>query len=515
MIIHRASLSRRKLTHPTINDKINWGHPIAKDLKICLLCNTSNSRNARINLADPSNNGVLVEGFGPVNTFKTLEGFSINNTDPLSTARIELTRKLIGSGANSISIMTRAIPVASASAYTRIVSLEYTNSTNATCGLYQDTTNWRFYVQGAGDLPIAVSTGGVADTICGVYNKITQRLYKNGFQVASSAQTTALDSSGVVWDILSGRGLASINFLGAIFYAMVWLRPLSAAEVLQLAYDPFCFLYSPKVYGFSTPVSPLTINSNDTLALTDANSNSGYSRAAVGKFDAFAFLDSIAIVGGDPDYHITFGDNILLQDQLQSLIPALQRSFSDSINNLAETISVLLGIPIKAFDSQFFNWGDAMSVALLTPLSNTFSDTINNLLDSASVVRGNVPILVTIADTINFIADAQRFYDILRVVAGDNFVLSDAIQLRFRSLLKVGEALTAFLESVGIKIDNRPAFSDSFTLTDAATLSMRTQQSITKGDALSLTDAVVAAATGTYNGSGFIQRIRRYLNDIN
>jgi len=270
-------------------------------------------------------------------------------------------------------------------------------------------------------------------------------------------------------------------------------------------------------YAITTNIvnSPLTLTSSDILtSLSEAVTNSGYSRVAFAKSETINnFLDGLALIGGNPDYHLLFGELVTLTDSA-NLAPKITQLFSDTINLLTESVARFVGIPIKAFDTQFYNWNDALALLYVAVLKQIPADSLTALLDSAIAVRRNVPILIAVNDTINNINDALRLFDTLKESFGDAFVVSDATRLRFNYLLKLSETLTGLLTSFNFKIESRPNFSDSFTLTDSATLALTANLRLTKSDALSFTDSFVKSLIGTYSQAGFLARLRRYLNDL-
>jgi hypothetical protein len=278
---------------------------------------------------------------------------------------------------------------------------------------------------------------------------------------------------------------------------------------------------NPWLYEFNfaigSAVVVLTLSKNDTINnLLDGINVSLVGAANFGVIVSdrnSSLVDAISLVGPPPDYKFLTGDSLSnIQDSTRSALGIVQL-FSDSVNNLVDTFSKLFRIPIAVFDSQQFNWADAISSSIGVPLTLTKSDSVNNFVDAATALKKDVIISITKSDTINLLADAIRIYAILRATAGDNVVISDSVMMRFVNLLRIGELLPDKLDFVSLLRTAKPAFSDSVnSLSDAVSIALKVTLSLSKGDTLNLTDAVTVALSSAYSQSA-VDRIRRYLGD--
>lgn len=260
----------------------------------------------------------------------------------------------------------------------------------------------------------------------------------------------------------------------------------------------------------------LTQTASDTVNnFLDSAGNSGYKFQAISRSDFMTFVDSLSIRGGDPDFHIVFGDALHLNDSLSPTFLQLQRQVSDSIGTLLDSIAKMVGIPIQAFDSNMDKWADACATALLGPYTISKSDTLT-LTDLVAIALRNVPFLISSSDTMNHLQDALRMFVVLKATAGDNFVLSDALQLRFTNLLRLVDTANNLADLALLNMLRRPAFSDSMSITDAVSLRMSTNTRIQVADsANSYLDSVSKNLVGVYSDRALILRIRRYLGDTN
>lgn len=353
-------------------------------------------------------------------------------------------------------------------------------------------------------------------------SKVSELFENNGVSLSSGANnfgpTFTSTSTLVLGDLGTGSGSArNSNIL--FNYGLIWDRALSVADVQRLYQEPYCFLQPPprirKIVALTS--FPLTQAVSDSVNnFADSVSTSIIQAANLGLLfgDQLSLNDGISLTGPPPDYFLLLGDSIANVQDSAAIIVELQKTFSDSVNNLADAFASMVGIPVEIFDSQQFNWADAISVGFEAPLSLTQSDSVNNYADFVSTVLGNVRIDISAADTINNLADAIRMYFLLQVVQGDNLVLSDSVQMRFNHLARIADAL-GITDAVLTDVGSRPNFSDSINnLNDAVSVALAAQHSLSVGDQINLTDAVALSLDGVYNQTGFIERVRRYLGDI-
>lgn len=174
----------------------------------------------------------------------------------------------------------------------------------------------------------------------------------------------------------------------------------------------------------------------------------------------------------------SFSDTLALSDQLQTIPSGLRLAISDQLTALLDSVSRAKSIGIS-------------------PTSNNFT-------------------------------------------FGDNVTLSDSFQAKFNTLMALSDTLTAMLE--GLKIGTAGKLTDSMSLSDGVATSLTAFPSVTgtgadtfsfsdavrtmlnlpwvrltvtKNDTLALSDSVSVVSGLEYNESGFINRLRRYLNDLN
>ncbi len=222
--------------------------------------------------------------------------------------------------------------------------------------------------------------------------------------------------------------------------------------------------------------------------------------------------DGFSYVGGDPDFNLQFGDSMHQSDSSR-IVEGLLTMFLDTVNNWADSVATMVGIPVAVFDSNQFNWADALSLQLLAPLTVNKSDTLT-FSDAVVVAMGNVVISLTAADTMNFMSDAIRLFNRLRLEFGDNFVLSDSLKIRFTHLLRAADIIITLADAVHINFPSYPAFADDMNnFSDAVSVALSVLVTRTAADTLAMSDSVSVQLDTPYNPATDILRIRRYLND--
>jgi hypothetical protein len=293
-----------------------------------------------------------------------------------------------------------------------------------------------------GSISLSDFKPGEFHSICAVNNGSTGKL--------QLFVDTKLDIEDTAPTISSGFG--TFNFCGdadgnrrprcSFGGFLMWDRALSPTEVSWLALEPFSWVHKPIYRKFFLPsvFSPnFHIRPEDSLLISDA----------------------LSLVGPPPDYFLLLGESLSnIQDSQASAIGILQQ-FTDSVNNAVDAVATMLGIPIEAFDSQQFNWADAIDTLLVGALISTFSDSVNNLSDSANVVRNNVLIPISVSSALSSLLDAIQLNNTIRKQFGDNLVLSDALQMRYTNLLRVAETINLLAEALNMKYNASSPFADS------------------------------------------------------
>lgn len=515
------------LTKPPTATRIDWSNPITKDLAFLCLFNEG-AGGSLINLVDNSR-GIFEDNSGnPVTDYlwQADEGgiYALNNSG--AGSNLHQWRWQSTTAYNTTGPFTAAARckfVTSGGEFARLFTNIKESTADANWGILQfnDNVNWLIHIDSNGSFSatnVSVASVGGIEFIAMTWDGSNVRTYINGIlkntTAASGAMTSYSPMNINIGNIKNGTGSPG-TWNKPIYGCYYWNRCLDASELHWLNLQPYGLTYRPLRYGpKGSTIVALTQSASDQITtLADSQTNSGYALAAAGFFDQMTLLDAVSLIGGNPDFQVTLGDNLaFLKDQLTPLAPVILKTFSDSLNNLADSVSKTFGIPIAAFDSAN-NWSDAVQKLLAGYLTQSSSDTINNLADAVSVANLNVPFFISVADTLNHLNDTIRLWNILRLIGADNMVLSDSIQTRMPHLLRLSAVLSNFLENVDLATTNQPAFADQMTLGDSITLSMAAHVSRAVSDQFLMSDSATAVATGTYVQPGFIARIRRYLND--
>jgi hypothetical protein len=380
-------------------------------------------------------------------------------------------------------------------------------------------TNIRFHVTSA-DLDGTTNLLDLIKTrfysICATHDSVAGKIFLDGvLENSNLGSTISTNSSNFQIGGSDDGNRRPMGWHGAY---LVWNRVLSQDEVRWLSVEPFDWVLEPvyrRYFIGALGLQPLTQTAADQMN-TMADSVSLLNGAAAGYgvilSDTTNFLaDAISLIGGDPDYQLTFGDSLNALNDSQRILLGLLKTFSDTVNNLADTLAQTLGYPVSVFDSNQFNWADSSTVALGFAVIK--SDTIFNLDDAAIISLGSVIISISKSDTMFQMADAIRLYNTMRLVLGDNFVLSDSLRLRFTNLLRTADTINQLADALGISLRTRPAFSDSMdNLSDAVSLALTVVLRKTVADQMVMTDAVSVQLNSPYNPDD-VDFIRRYLND--
>lgn len=505
---------------PPLGASIKQGHPLAQGMICCLLANELGG--PLIDLV--SGNAVPLIGSGVRGNFQFGHGLNCNGASSGATAVAWSLLKSIG---NQATVLFRGQIASGAGNFASLFGVFY--STPAGTPFY-------CYALDLGALGTTVrinwNSGGSQNNLSGTPTAYdgTERQYVGvirGSSIANGCEiwenTTKLASStanaGPNYTATShidvGYGLL-LDSKVIFRHGYIWNRALRANEIQQLLVEPYGFLTYQKRYFHTVILVPLTQTSADQMnTMADAVSLLNGAAAAYGVIlgeNLNFLLDSVSLVGGAPDFQLTFGDNLNYLSDSQRMILGMIKTFSDSVNSWADAVARLVGLPVAVFDSNQYNWADVISVQHLAPLSVSKSDTLS-LSDAVAVALLNVRLTVTTADTLNLMADAVRIYNTLRVALADNFVLSDALRMRFSHLLRTAETINALSDSVLISLSRRPAFADSMNnLSDAVSVALAVRVSRSASDQLVMSDAVSVRLNTPYPTTD-VNRIRRYLND--
>jgi len=479
----------RPQSKPPLSATLNHGHPLAQGMISCFLVNELGGA-----LHDLVTGNVLpIVGSGAFSNARFGHGLNCNGNDSGAYAAAWDQLKEVG---RQFTILWRGVIAASPAAFGALCNVTYTNADTSPYLVYglQINSGSDGYFLAWNDIgsgcSFSANTGtafdGTERQVVGVVRATgfggANALYEgaNAAVLGTNTQNcgpsfTANSKIGIgVYQVAQGRDSKSI-----CRHAYIWKRALTPSEIEWLFYEPYAFVTTEiprKFYKFTS--APLTSTSSENAnTLTDAVSLANTAAAGYGvtPSDRLNILDNLNLLGPPPDYIATFGDALAnIQDSVRPTLRVL-KAFSDSINNFTDAFSKVTGIPISAFDSQQFNWSDAVSTLFLGVFPVTKSDSLNNYADAHSKVVGNVKISVTAADTINLLADALRLWDVLRIRAGDNYVLADSLTRKLVHLLAIAELLTAKLDSALIERANKPSFSDTLNITDAVTVRLASQ----------------------------------------
>ncbi len=154
---------------------------------------------------------------------------------------------------------------ATQASYATLLAKPYSNALPPTFGMCANyggsgINNIKLMIRNAGTLysvGYAFSPGIATPFVAvGTYDKANLRLYQNGAQVASAAETVTIQQGSGI--IISGYSSASVTgpWNGDIYLTAIWNRPLSAGEVFAVSRNPWQ-LFAPvgRRRAYSIPAS--------------------------------------------------------------------------------------------------------------------------------------------------------------------------------------------------------------------------------------------------------------------
>ena len=256
---------------PPLPASLNYNHPLCNGLKVCCVFNDGHSlqniNDTYYNYADPHFVPVLTTGPDKLN-FTTVGGLSGLQATSAQTPVVNFGSSPIN-GLGKFSMAMRATFTPQQTLYQWILSSGNPAGPGTSQGglfVPNNQNTWEFTcnASGGGNLAVDVApTGtGIADDVVGVYDGAAMRIYKNGIQAATTAQSGTVGSNDTGLFMFCNPSGPSNNstFNGLVSYVMLWTRALSALEVQMLRVDPYQMFYVR-----SLPVSPTVASSSITM----------------------------------------------------------------------------------------------------------------------------------------------------------------------------------------------------------------------------------------------------------
>ncbi len=488
---------------PDVRTEINYGHPLAIGISACFLFNEGGG--PFVDLV--TRNVITTQGSAVRGKFNFGVGLDCRGSESGARATAWLRLKTVAPKALVWAGQIHSSP----SDFAGIFGLTYDN------GLISPFTAYKLSIRSSGAYYVDWSNGGFSQSLqtsnvvsfTGLERQIianigkdpggnqsTIEIWENRARLAAQVGLVSTDLVyGTAPQICIGTDPFSLSrdSKSVCRHCYIYDRYFSSDAIRWLYEEPYAFLRPIKlVKYFTRSISGLlSVNTSD---------------------NANFLADGLALVGGDPDFKIQLGDSLQQNDSTR-IVSGLLQTFSDTVNNWADSVARLVGIPIQAFDSNQFNWADAVSLQFLAPLTVSKGDTLV-LSDSVSVSLLNFVLSVTASDTMNLMADAVRLFNRLHLEFGDNFVLSDALRMRFTHLLRVAETLNLMADSPRFNFPAYPAFADDMNnLSDSVSVALSALVTRSAADTLAMSDSVSVELVTPYNPAADVLRIRRYLND--
>lgn len=230
------------LIKPHLGGLIDHGHPLAKGLVGCWLCNEGRGAGTVYDLSPYQNRGAVTD----VVFANSARGWAGTYNGTSAECRIP----------NSPSLNPDYITVAAwiktdDSGSIREINSKDWNVSNRVWQFRMETSGvLGFVVFNAASFGFATSTGTINDGawhhVAGTYDGAMIRCYIDGVADGTDDLTGAM-RSGQNNDVFLGRyeGAGTYYWAGEIGESQVWNRALGAGEISQLRWQPYCYIRTP------------------------------------------------------------------------------------------------------------------------------------------------------------------------------------------------------------------------------------------------------------------------------
>lgn len=310
------------------------------------------------------------------------------------------------------------------------------------------------------------------------------------------------------------------NYAGLFFWNgyIDEVRISSVVRNLSWLTATFNNLFGPSTfYSIGNEVNVLQVNPADTLSLSDtlAFLLSVPPNFGVILKDQIPLTDGVKVLGGDPFFKLFLGDRLANLQDSQLIAAILEKKITDSFNTLADAVRTLVSIPIQVFDSQFFNWADAVTKQLIGNLTNNSADTLV-LSDDVAVLAKATKLFLSVADNFNTLVDALRSNgSALSQIAADGLLLNDVLMMKLQTFAKLADFISTLADAAGIALNGAAQPRDTVSLSDAVSIILHSSvETELLSDTLFLSDAPPLIHLGYYYSPSDVLRIRRYLGDM-
>ena len=232
----------------------------------------------------------------------------------------------------------------------------------------------------------------------------------------------------------------------------------------------------------------------------------GLQETAADDLNSFADSKSYQLTG---NYQATndwyYEDIFHLSDSIQLGFMSDNPTVGDDLNLWNDFVEGVLGVP-EAYDSNMYNWGDAIAITPGIAIQKTDS---LSFVDAAAVVLASYFINVSGADSFS-LSDIIKLSVAFNKYATDFFSLSDRAIAQFTIAKHCSDILTILdLISILLGIEDG-TIEDNLSLSDDIQISLSIHMEGPEvTDSLNMADAVSAFISTTD-----VNYLRRYLNDV-
>jgi len=267
-------------TCPPLSATLDFGHPLAKDMRICVLLGppvglppVGSDSSLPISVTNLANLSTLVQ-FRIHGVSETSPRWLVDNDgygfSPGSGQEVlNLGNDASLNPSVTITVMARAGMSDAGSGNVRLFGKEVSGGPSINWSIFKDNGTQKVFcgISSGGTqhsfLQPSVITAKTANTHAFTYDGANLIGYLNGHQDSTNAQAGAIDGgTGLVcvggspfsdsdWQVGSGNI--------AIYFAYMWARPLSAMEIEWLQVEPYAMISapSPRIRYFVGPLAPV------------------------------------------------------------------------------------------------------------------------------------------------------------------------------------------------------------------------------------------------------------------
>lgn len=234
---------------PVPGSQIDWGHPLARDFRLCLLFNERAGVPQNLVRQQPLPQDVKAWA-GSWASRNSIDGVDITQKAAEGAFQLAPPYTIISKCAANNTTNGNLVAVSETAVNSNAAGLYSTYSSNVT-GMYYYSASYKY-------IYIAPPALGMPYTLSGVFGTAAQQIYYNGQPGPTREDSYTLATGYITWGAWMDW---SDNWDGPIDYFYIINRALSAAEVAWLYAEPYAMIQAPEMPVFYSIPAGATIYS--------------------------------------------------------------------------------------------------------------------------------------------------------------------------------------------------------------------------------------------------------------